>query len=471
MKKTIHLALVATLLLLPANIAKAENAKYEENANDARRTELRDSILSLISGAEIPEYKVSITKFGAKGNGATDCFKAFQKAMKHAEKRGGAHIIVPSGTYLIKGPVTLVSNVCLELQEGATIMFDPDPAFYPVVNTSWEGTYLHNYSPMIYGYGLNNVSIIGKGCIDGNAMTTFATWRSKQGPGKNLSREMNHKQVPVNERVFGDGHWLRPQLMQLYNCKDITLEGVKITNAPFWCIHLLRSENIICRSLRYDAKLVNNDGIDPECSKNILIEDVHFNNGDDNVAIKSGRDHDGRNGMTPSENIVIRNCHFKGLHAVVIGSEMSGGVRNVIVENCDYAGYCKRGIYIKTNPDRGGFVENLYIYNCKFDEVEDLVYATSMYAREGLDNHFFSTVKNIFINKLTCKKVNAAALVLQGTDKKPIQNVEFRNILVNEAKIGISFDKTQNVTMQNCHIGGRVGVPSTAAKKDNLWNR
>lgn len=137
-------------------------------------------------------------------------------------------------------------------------------------------------------------------------------------------------------------------------------------------MHLLKSENIICRGLRYDAKLVNNDGIDPECSRNILIEDIEFNNGDDNVAIKSGRDNDGWTHGSPSENIVIRNCRFKGLHAVVIGSEMSAGVRNVFVENCTYGGYCKRGIYIKTNPDRGGFVNNLYVKNCEFDEVEDL---------------------------------------------------------------------------------------------------
>ena len=139
----------------------------------------------------------------------------------------------------------------------------------------------------------------------------------------------------------------------------------------------------IAENFLENAKLVNNDGIDPESSRNILIEDVHFNNGDDNIAIKSGRDNDGRNTAIPSENIVIRRCHFKGLHAVVIGSEMSGGVRNVFVEDCDYAGYCKRGIYIKTNPDRGGFIRNIFVKNCQFGEVEDLFYATSMYAGEG----------------------------------------------------------------------------------------
>ena len=182
----------------------------------------------------------------------------------------GAKIEVPAGTYYIKGPIVLASNVCIELQKGATLKFAHEEKYYPVVS---------------------------------------------------------------------------------------------ITNSPFWCVHLLKSENIICRNLRYDAKLMNNDGIAPECSRNVLIEGVEFNNGDDNVAIKSGRDNDGWNAKMPSENIIIRNCHFKGLHAVVIGSEMSAGVRNVIVEDCDYAGYCKRGIFIKTNPDRGGFAENVYVKN------------------------------------------------------------------------------------------------------------
>lgn len=168
---------------------------------------------------------------------------------------GGAHIVVPAGEYLLNGPIHFVSNVCLELQEGATLKFSSEPAFYlPLVKTSWEGTFLQNYSPFIYGYQLENVSIIGKGVIDGNAGTTFATWKSKQKIGQQLSREMNHKEVPVAERNFGEGYWLRPHLVQFFDCKNITIEDVFITNAPFWCIHLLKSENIICRGIRYDAK-------------------------------------------------------------------------------------------------------------------------------------------------------------------------------------------------------------------------
>ena len=430
---------------------------------EKQRVAKRDSILSLITGATMPTDSALITDFGAKGDGKKDCKPAFDKAMKAAVKHGGLRIVVPKGVYLVKGPIHFVSNVCLDIKKDAVVKFDPEPSLYlPMVKTSWEGTFLNNYSPFIYGYGLHDVSIIGEGTIDGNASSTFSTWKSKQKYGQVRSREMNHSQAPVATRDFGEGWWLRPQLMQFYNCKNITLSGVFMTNAPFWCVHLLCSENIICRGLRYNAKLVNNDGIDPECSRNILIENIAFDNGDDNVAIKAGRDNDGWAAEAPSENIVIRNCRFKGLHAVVIGSEMSSGVRNVFVENCTFGGYCKRGIYLKTNPDRGGFIDGIYVKNCKFDEVEDLFYATSMYAGEGLDNDKFTRVSNIFVDGLRCNKTTAAGLVLQGTPAEPIRNVVFRNVEIGEAKNAISFDNTEGVELRDCHIGGRAGVPSTA---------
>ncbi|MDE7346437.1 MAG: glycoside hydrolase family 28 protein [Muribaculaceae bacterium] len=458
--KTILLFYVA--VLLPMVIAAAE-LKYD--------IALRDSILANVTGASVSRNRVSILRYGAKGDGVTDCRSAFEKAMKEAEKKGGIQITVPAGVYFMDGPLSLKSNVCIDLEEGAVLKFTPDPKKYPVVDTSWEGTYLHNYSPFIYGYGLHDVAIVGKGTIDGNAMATFATWKPKQKPAQMRSRDMNHSGMQISERMFGEGDWLRPHLIQFYDCRNITLEGVRIINSPFWCVHLLRSENVICRSLRYDAKLVNNDGIDPESSRNILIEDIYFDNGDDNIAIKSGRDNDGWSADSPSENIVIRNCHFKGLHAVVIGSEMSGGVRNVFIEDCDYAGYCKRGIYIKTNPDRGGYVKNLYVRNCRFDEVEDLFYVTSKYAGEGLDNDHFSEIENIYVNGLNCNRALQAALVLQGTKQKPISNVFFDSIYVGDAEIGVSFSNTENVSVGECHIGGMVDVPTQVTSKDNLFNR
>ena len=430
---------------------------------EKERVARRDSILRLITGAKISGDSLLLTDFGAKGDGVKDCLPAFRRAMRAAEKRGGARIIVPEGTYYIKGPIHFVSNVCLDLRRGATLKFAPEPELYlPMVKTSWEGTFVQNYSPFIYGYGLENVAITGRGTIDGNAGSTFATWRSKQREGQQLSRQMNHQEVPVAERNFGEGYWLRPQLIQFFNCRNITLSGVFITNAPFWCIHLLKSENVICRGLRYDAKLVNNDGIDPEYTRNVLIEDIEFNNGDDNVAIKCGRDNDGWTTATPSENIIIRHCKFKGLHGVVLGSEMSAGVQRIFIEDCTYAGYCKRGIYIKTNPDRGGFIRDIYVNNCEFDEVEDLFYVTSMYGGEGLDNVHFTEVSGIHVDNLRCRKVRAAGLVLQGTEAKPITDVTFNRVNIGEVKTALSFSNTIGVKVDNCHLGGTVGVPSMA---------
>lgn len=460
------------LMLMLGISAKAQTPNHASQSSCTKpeiyRTDLRDSILAQITGAKTFDRTIDLKKLGAKGDGKTDCRPFFERAMQKATKMGGATIIVPAGTYYICGPLNLVSNVRIQLDKGSTLKFDPRPELYPNVETSWEGTYLINYSPFIYGKGLHDVAITGQGTIDGNAGSTFATWKPQQKAAQKRSRQLNHEEHPVSERVFGKGSYLRPQLIQLYDCKNITLEGVKIINSPFWCIHLLSSENIICRALRYDAKLINNDGIDPESSRNILIEDVTFDNGDDNVAIKSGRDNDGWKSH-PAENIVIRRCHFKGLHAVVIGSEMSGGVRNVFVEDCDYAGYNKRGIYIKTNRDRGGAVRGLYVKNCQFGDVEDLFYITSMYAGEGQDSPYPSTIEDVFVDGLSAKTVSAAALTLQGTDEKPIRNIILKNIEVEHAKIGVSFDQTEGVVLENVHIGGKSGTPSLDTKNDNLW--
>jgi polygalacturonase len=442
------------------------------SAVQQRGTALRDSILAHVTGARISTVDFNVLRFGAKNDGQHDCLPAFRKAIrKAAAQRGGARVIVPAGIYYLCGPLVLESQVCIDLQRGATLKFSPDPKHYPVVSTSWEGTFLYNYSPFIYGYGLHDVAITGEGTIDGNAMSTFATWKPQQKPAQMLSRQMNHDQTPVAQRVFGEGNWLRPHLIQFYNSRNITLQGVKIINSPFWCVHLLKSRNIICRALRYDAKLVNNDGIDPEMSSEILIEDIDFDNGDDNIAIKSGRDNDGWMAAMPSENIVIRNCRFKGLHAVVIGSEMSAGVRNVIVENCTYGGYCKRGIFIKTNPDRGGFVSDVYVRNCAFGDVEDLFYVTSRYAGEGQNSTHYSSVERLFVDSVTCREARAAALVLQGTEAKPVSHVQFNRVVVGKATTGVSFEHVRDVVMGDCAIGTPAGTPTQVTPADKIFER
>jgi polygalacturonase len=174
----------------------------------------------------------------------------------------------------------------------------------------------------------------------------------------------------------------------------------------------------------------------------------------------------------PSENIIIRNCRFKGLHGVVIGSEMSAGVRNVFVEDCTSGGYCKRALFVKTNPNRGGFVHDIYFRNCEFDEVEDFFYITSMYAGEGADDNHFTDVHDIHVEDTRCNKVRKAAIVLQGTEAKPLRGISFRNVVVKACEVGFSSMNTEPVVLQNCHLGGEVtSAPTQVTKQDKIFER
>jgi polygalacturonase len=449
-------ALLSFLIILIITVSWTSKVRLSDNE---RRDNLRDSILSLIKPPSLPATTYVLTKFGAKGDSVTDCKPALDKAIEKCRKTNGGTIIIPAGKYLIDGPIHLVSNVCLKLEKGSRLIFSSnDEKYLPVVKTSWEGTFLHNYSPFIYGYNLENISIIGEGVIDGRSNNTFQKWTDKQQDAQNLSRKMNHESTPVEKRIFGKGSFLRPQLLQLYKCRNILIENVTITDAPFWCIHLLQSENITVRGVKFNAHNKNNDGVDPEYSKNILIENIDFDNGDDNIAIKAGRDHEGRATATPSENIIIRNCKFKGLHGVVMGSEMSAGVRNVFIENCTYRGYCKRGIYIKSNPDRGGYVKDIFVKNVEFGTVEDCFFITSFYHGEG--KGFATDIYNVFVEDLHCRKATNAGIVIQGYPEKKVHDIHFSNVMIDTASIGVSMTNAQNIILNDVSIGGIVGVPS-----------
>lgn len=448
------------LLLLPL-ISLLFCCRQTINTTALSPAERRDSILKLISPPPLPEKIFNLGDFGAKGDSVTDCKPAFDKAIAAVKKNTGGRIVVPAGNYIINGPIHLTSNLCIELKKGARLIFGANADDYlPAVLTSWEGTFLYNYSPLIYGYQLENIAIIGEGEIDGNGKGNFSSWAEEQKESVALTRKMNHENTPVKNRLFGKGHFLRPQLMQLFECKNILIEGVTVKNSPFWCIHLLKSENITARKVKFDAFNRNNDGFDPEYSKNILIEDIDFNNGDDNVAVKAGRDHEGRATGIPSENIIIRNCRFKGLHGLVIGSEMSAGVQNVFVENCTYGGYCKRGIYLKSNPDRGGFIRNIYVNNVKFGEVEDCFFITSYYHGEG--EGFATDISNVFVDNVSCKHASNAGIVIQGFPQKKVHDVNFSKVTIDSAATAISMTNAENIVFNDVVIGREVKVPSHA---------
>jgi polygalacturonase len=429
--------------------------------NNSFPTDKVDAIIKRIQLPTIPSFKIEVTKLGAKGDSISDAKPAFDKAMALCKKNKGGTIIVPKGIYTLNGPIHFVSNVNLLIEKGAKIRFSDNPKQYlPMVVTSWEGTMIYNYSPLIYANNCSNIAITGEGTIDGNGNKIWDSFKDKEELGKMLSREMNHKNVPLSDRKFGEGYYLRPQFIQFFNCKNILVENIRIENAPFWCVHLLKSESITIRGLKYKALNHNNDGIDPEYSKDILIENIAFENGDDNIAIKSGRDHEGRaNSKTPSENIVIRNCSFKGLHGVVLGSEMSAGIQNVFIDNCKTRGYLKRGIYFKTNADRGGFIKDIYVRNLQLDEVEDAIYITANYHNEG--SQFPSEISNIYFWNVACNKASETAIVIQGYPQKKVRNIFLDTILVKSAKNGMTVTNSENVNINEVVIGQKASTPTS----------
>lgn len=419
-----------------------------------------DEIVQRIQLPKIPSYQIVVTKLGAKGDSISNAKPAFDKAMALCKKNNGGTIIVPKGVYTLNGPIHFVSNVNLHLEDGAKIRFGSNPKDYPLVLTSWEGTMLYNYSPLIYANNVENIAITGNGIIDGEAKNTWIKWKPLEEKDKFLSREMNHKNTPIKERIFGNGHYLRPQLIQFFNSKNILVENVKIEDAPFWCIHLLKSKSITIRGVKYNAQNNNNDGVDPEYSSDILIENVLFDNADDNVAIKAGRDDEGRsNSDTPSENIVIRNCEFKGLHAIVIGSEMSAGVRNVYVENSKYRGYLKRGIYIKTNSDRGAYVKDLYFNNLAFGKVEDCLYITANYHGEG-SGLFPTKISDVSFSNISCVEATNTGIVIEGFPDKKVTNIKLDHINIQSAKNGTTITNTENVSLNEVVIGVKATIPT-----------
>ena len=412
-----------------------------------------DSILNLIVEPVFSENVYYLSGFGGVGDGITDNKPAFDKIIEECSSEGGGTIVVGSGIYLVNGPIHLKSNINLHLQEGSRLIFSGNPQHYlPVVLTSWEGTRLYNYSPFIYAYAQKNIAITGTGEIDGEASDTFSRWKNKQDPDKQLSRRMNNENTPLNERVFGEGHYLRPHLIQFYECENILVEGIKITDAPFWCLHTVYSKNITIRKVRYDAQNANNDGIDPESSENILIEDIEFNNHDDNIAIKAGRDLEARTLARPSRNIVIRNCKFGGYNAFAIGSEMSGGVNNVFVENCSYGGDVIYGIYIKGNLDRGGEVRDVYVRNIEFDVTRAVIMIDSFYKKQG--RCCPPAFKNIFIENVNGKSAKDHGISLSGSDNLHLENIRIKNVTIGQAGKAISIKNAANTILEKVFIDG-----------------
>lgn len=424
---------------------------------------------------KIAERQFLITSFGAKTTAtAAQNQKAINRVISLVSKKGGGKVIIPKGTWNT-GAIELKSHVNLVLEEGATLHFAFESKLYPLVRTSWEGLACWNYSPCIYAYKATDIAITGKGTIDGGGNNdTFWQWNGsprfgyKEGVTKESQKlgsrskllKMAEDGVPFDERKFGMGYGLRPQLVNMVHCERILIKDVKMINSPFWVIHPLLSKNITVDGVYVWNEGPNGDGCDPEACENVLIQNCVFHTGDDCIAIKSGRNNDGRLWNQPSKNIIIRNCKMEDGHGgVVIGSEISGGCENVYAENCVMdSPHLERILRIKTNNCRGGQVQNINMRNVVVGQCKEAVVKINLdYERKEICYRGFEPiVNNVNVENVTCQKSDYGVLII-GRDSLEnvydinIKNCKFDGVVKEPVKIT---GKTRNVKFDNLVING-----------------
>jgi polygalacturonase len=398
-----------------------------------------------------------ITKYGAQGDGSTDCTQAIASAIEACSSTGGGTVYIPAGTYLT-GPIVLKDHITLYVESGATVRFTTRFDAYPPVKTRWSGYECYGYCPLIYGYGLKDVAIKGEGVFDGQGEAWWKAYRGlKNGefPESTTRSELLKLNKELKESTKSNiGEWesqfLRPALLQLVHCEKVVLEGITLMNSPFWNTHLvyLNHVNIQGVTFKNPSDTPNGDGLDIDSCSNVRVSNCHFDVGDDCLCLKSGIDEDGRRVGIPTENVTVTNCTMLHGHGgVVFGSECAGGIRNVTITNCIFIG-TDRGIRIKTNRARGGGVENVRISNIYMQDVLCPLAVNAFY-RYGVDvsnplmtspdavpiTEGTSVVQHIHISDITAKNALAAAGFIYGLPEMPVRDISLRNVV---------FEMTQN---------------------------
>lgn len=430
-----------------------------------------NAIIESVVPPTFPERVYNILDFGAISDGITNNTETFTRAISRCSQEGGGKVLVPAGKYLT-GPISLEDNVNLHLEKDSEILFSNNLEDYPLVHTSYEGTELMNFSPLIYAYKKKDIAITGEGVLNGQgSIENWWPWSGKDVYGwkegdpkqhtslEKLKAGMSEKGVPVEKRIFGKGEFLRPTFIEPFECENVLIQGIKIINAPFWVIHPMKSTNITVDGVTVESHGPNNDGCDPEYSKNVIIKNCTFNTGDDCIAIKSGRNEDGRRVGIASENIVVQNCKMIDGHGgVVIGSEISAGVRNVFVEDCQMdSPNLDRAIRIKTNSKRGGTVENVYVRNLDVGQVKEAVLKINLfYGIYGVqEGEFIPEVKNIHLESIRVKNGGKYGILAKGYAEKPIKNVTFKDVIIEKVDSTYSLDNVIEINFINTQINGK----------------
>lgn len=426
------------------------------------------AILDRIKPPRFPDREFAITRFGAKPGVETDSTQAIRQAVEACSKAGGGRVVVPAGVYLT-GAIHLKSGVNLHVTRDATLKFSTEPGqFLPVVPTRWEGSDLMNYSPLIYAYEQNDIAVTGEGTLDGQAgceawwpmagkgPCKFPPANPNQKTARDRLIEMASRRVPVEQRVFGEGHYLRPNFIQPHRCKNVLIEGVTILNSPMWEVHPLFCENVTVRRVKINSHGPNNDGCDPESCKDVLIEGCEFDTGDDCIAIKSGRNEDGRRVPVPTENVVIRNCVMKAGHGgVTIGSEITAGVKHVYVDGCEMSSPdLNQGLRFKNNAARGGVIEHIYARNIRIGQVGVAVEVDFNY-EEGAKGAYKPVVRDVLVSGLNCKQAKSP-WILRGLPGAPVENVRFENCTFEKAAKDPVADHVEGLVLDHVKVNGRV---------------
>ena len=485
MKKLLHIVMLFTMV---AGVMQAQSW------NASQYQQIEQSI-------RMPQFAAKdyvITKFGAKSaNTAAKNQKAIQKAIDQCSKKGGGRVIIPTGQRFLTAAIQLKSGVNLVVEEGAVLEFAFEPELYPIVPTRWEGLDCWNLSPLIYAYQAHDIAITGKGTIDGGGSNeTWWPWCGSKkfgmkegGIAQNMgarARLLKYAEdgVPMDERRFGPTDGLRPQMINLNQCEGILIEDITLLRSPFWVIHPLLSKDITVKGVHINNDGPNGDGCDPESCDRVLIENCFFNTGDDCIAIKSGRNNDGREGGqgkfagTPSKNIIIRNCKMQNGHGgVVIGSEISGGCQNVYAENCEMdSPSLDRVLRIKTNSCRGGIIENINMRNITVGQCGEAVLKlnTDYEPREVCCRGFYPTIRNVTMENVTCKKSKYGVMIVGYQDPKLAYTIN--NITVKSCQFDGVYNKpihqvglAQDITYDNLIINGSLVLQNPPYKHYSEW--
>ena len=475
-----HLLALCLFLLVPSLMSASE---WDTTYKQIERS---------IQAPQFPDKAFLITKYGAKTTAtAAKNQKAINRAIEKCSKAGGGRVVVPAGVWNT-GAITLRSGVNLVVEKDATLLFAFDTDLYPLVLTRWEGLDLWNYQPCIYAYQAQNIAITGEGTIDGNA--TKDTWwamSGKKGYPENPDIKENQKfgsrdrllkyaedGVDIDQRQFGKGHGLRPQLVCLNQCENILIEGVTMLNSPFWVMHPMLSKNITVKGVKVWNEGPNGDGCDPESCENVLIEGCTFHTGDDCIAIKSGRNADGRRWNIPSKNIIVRNCVMEDGHGgVVIGSEISGGCQNVFVENCEMdSPDLERVLRIKTNSCRGGIIENIYFRNVKVGQCQEAVLKinTDYEPKEVCCRGFYPIVRNVFMENVTCEKSKYGVMIVgyeQDSLAYTVNHIYVKNCRFNGVtdKAIQQTGKAEELHFDNLFVNGSLVLQKMPYPTYSLW--